>query len=759
MLLRIAQFTTRFPRAILAGALVVALLCGIFGATAAAGLKSGGFVSGDAESIRAAEMLTDNFDGAAPNYILLVESPDGVDADQVRARALQIIDVLKARPDTAGVQSYWTAPSPAVASALRSTDGESGLIAVNFEGDETQIQDAASELSGQVTGSADGVTVRAGGTAATFHEVNDQITHDLAVAEAAAIPLTLIVLVLVFGSLIAASLPLLVGLFAIAATLAILKLFTLFTDVSIYAMNLTTALGLALAIDYSLFIVSRFREELAAGRDPRAATVRALQTAGRTVLFSAVTVALSLSAMLVFDLYFLRSFAYSGVAVVVAAAVASIVVLPAALVLLGHRVNSLDLRAPILRLFGREPAPLGAMVPEQTGWYRLVKRVMRAAVPVAVAIVALMLALGSPFLSVKFGYPDERVLPTSASSRQVGDEVRAEFPRADPGGNTTIVLDGYRDDRGIGEYAARLSEIDGVTAVLADSGVYVSGNRLAPTPPGMSNQTGTYLTVTSSLDPFSPAGRDQLDALRAVDTPAPALFGGSAAVNEDSLEALADKLPLAGLLIVLSTFVVLFLFTGSLVLPLKALLLNTLSLTAAFGAMVWIFQEGHLEGLLGFTAVGYLVPTMPILMFCLAFGLSMDYEVFLLSRIREEWLRRRAGRTGSEHAEADNTEAVAIGVARTGRIFTAAAVLMAIVIGALTTSKVSFIQLMGLGLTLTVLADATLIRALLVPALMKLLGPLNWWAPKPLARLHDRIGFTEEPVDTAAAGAAPPVRV
>ncbi|GGL34208.1 MMPL family transporter [Nocardia jinanensis] len=759
MLIRIAQFTTRFPRAILIGALAVALLCGIFGATAASGLKSGGFVSEDAESIRAAQMLTDNFDGAAPNYILLVESPDGVDADQVRSRALQIIDVLRARPDTAGLQSYWTAPSPAVASALRSTDGESGLIAVDFEGDETQIQEAAGELSGQVTGTADGVTVRAGGTAATFHEVNNQITHDLAVAETAAIPLTLVVLVLVFGSLIAASLPLIVGLFAIAATLAILKLFTLFTDVSIYAMNLTTALGLALAIDYSLFIVSRFREELAAGLDPRAATGRALQTAGRTVLFSAVTVALSLSAMLVFDLYFLRSFAYSGVAVVVAAAVASIVVLPAALVLLGHRVNALDLRAPILRLFGREPAPLGALVPEQTGWYRLVKRVMRAAVPVAVVIVALLLALGSPFLSVKFGYPDERVLPNSASSRQVGNEIRAEFPRADPGGNTAIVLDGYRDGRGVGEYAARLSEVDGVNAVLSSSGVYVSGNRLAPTPPGMSNDTGTYLTVTSSLDPFSPAGGDQLDALRAVDAPAPPVFGGSAAVNEDSLGALADRLPLAGLLIVLSTFVVLFLFTGSLVLPLKALLLNTLSLTAAFGAMVWIFQEGHLEGLLGFTAVGYLVPTMPILMFCLAFGLSMDYEVFLLSRIREEWLRRRAGRTGSEHAEEDNTESVAIGVARTGRIFTAAAVLMAIVIGALTTSKVSFIQLMGLGLTLTVLADATLIRALLVPALMKLLGPLNWWAPKPLARLHDRIGFSEEPAEASAPTAEPPVRV
>ncbi|MEU1985150.1 MMPL family transporter [Nocardia sp. NPDC019395] len=758
MLIRIAQFVTRFPRAILAGTLVVALLCGAFGAGAASGLKSGGFVSSDAESTRATELLADNFEGAAPNYTLLVESPDGVDGEAVRARALQIVDTIRAHEDAREVQSYWTAPSPAVASALRSTDGKSALIAVHLDGDETQMQEVAGELNPQVTGTADGITVRAGGVAATFNEVNGQITHDLAVAEAAAIPLTLVVLILVFGSLIAASLPLLVGLFAIAATLAILRLFTLFTDVSIYAMNLTTALGLALAIDYSLFIVSRFREELAAGLDPRAATVRALQTAGRTVLFSALTVALSLSAMLVFDLYFLRSFAYSGVAVVVAAAAASVVVLPAALVLLGHRVNSLDLRAPLLRLFGREPAPLGAMVPERTGWYRLVLRVMRFAVPVSLVIVALLLALGSPFLGVKFGYPDERVLPTSADSRYVGDEIRAEFPRADPGGNTTIVLDGYHDENAVAGYAARLSEVGDVTGVLSSAGVYVSGNRLASSPPGMANDTGTYLTVNSSLDPFSPAGGDQLENLRSVPAPSHTVFAGAAATNDDSLDALAARLPLAALLIVLTTFVVLFLFTGSLILPLKALLLNTLSLSAAFGAMVWIFQEGHLEGLLGFTAVGYLVPTMPILMFCLAFGLSMDYEVFLLSRVREEWLRRRAGRTGNEFAAEDNTQSVAIGVARTGRIFTAAAVLMAIVIGALTTSKVSFIQMMGLGLTLTVLVDATIIRALLVPALMRLLGPLNWWAPKSLARLHARFGLSEE-TEQRPAAAEPPVRV
>ncbi|MEV0298831.1 MMPL family transporter [Nocardia sp. NPDC050710] len=732
MLTRIAQLATGRPRTVLAAAFLLLLLCGIFGATAAGHLKSGGFTSDDAESSRVNQLIADNFDGAAPNFVLLVESGAGADSAASRAAGSALVDTLRARPDVRGVQSYWTAP-PTLAPALRGTDGKSALILAYLTGDETDIQETAGELADQLTGTTDGVTVRQGGIAAIYHDVNAQTTRDLAVAESVAIPLSMIVLVLVFGSVVAAVLPLAIGLFAIAVTLAILRLFTLFTDVSIYALNLTTAMGLALAIDYALFIVSRYREELGNGLDPVAAAIRAVQTAGRTVLFSALTVALSMAVLSVFNLYFLKSFAYTGVAVVAAAAAAAIIILPAALVLLGHRVNSADLRVPLRRLFGR-PAPTGPVPPEQSGWHRLVLVVMRHAAPVAVVIIAVLLALGAPFLSVKFGYPDDRVLPTSAPAHQVGDTLRAEFPQADPASVTTVVLDGYRGDTAtLGAYASRLSGIDGVPGVLSAAGIYVDGQRVAPAPPGMSNSTGTYIRVATRFDPYSSAGQDQLREIRDVPAPAPALYGGAAAVNADSLGALGARLPLALALIALTTFVVLFLFTGSVVLPIKALLLNTLSLAAAFGAMVWIFQDGHLSGLLGFTAVGHLVPTMPILMFCLAFGLSMDYEVFLLSRIREEWL-----------ATHDNTRAVAIGVARTGRIFTAAALLMAIVMGAMITSKVSFMQMMGLGLTLTVLADATIIRGLLAPALMRLLGPLNWWAPKPLARLHARIGLSEE---------------
>ncbi|GAJ80528.1 hypothetical protein NBRGN_027_01850 [Nocardia brasiliensis NBRC 14402] len=572
-----------------------------------------------------------------------------------------------------------------------------------------------------------------------------------------AIPISLIVLILVFGSVIAAALPLTVGIFAILATLAILRMFTLITDVSIYALNMTTAMGLALAIDYSLFIVSRYREELANGLDPVRATIRAVQTAGRTVLYSALTVALSMSVLSIFDIYFLRSFAYAGVAVVVAAAAAAIVILPAALVLLGPRVNALDVRIPLRRMFGRPaPDPLKVQRPEQSWWYRAVTWVTRRSVPVALLLVVLFLALGSPFLSVKFGYPDDRVLPTSAASRQVGDVLRAEFPAANSGNNTTIVLDGYHSGPGpIGEYAKGLSRVDGVSAVLSSAGIYIKGARMASGPPGMANDTGEYVSVATRPDPFSPAGKAQLLALRDVPAPSPTLFGGAAAVNADALDSLSKRMVPAVALIALATFVVLFLFTGSVLLPLKAIALNTLSMAAAFGAMVWIFQDGHLADLLGFTAVGYLTPTTPILMFCVAFGMSMDYEVFLLSRIREEWLASGRVVDGVVVRTAeDNVHALAVGIARTGRIYTAAAVLMAIVIGAMITSKVSFIQLMGLGLTLTVLADATLIRTMLAPALMKLMGTANWWAPKPLARLHARIGLREEsdPTEPVLAG-------
>ncbi|MET8875757.1 MMPL family transporter [Nocardia sp. NPDC004604] len=736
MLVWIAHLATRHPRTILLAAALLAVLCGAFGASVTAHMKTGGFTSSDAESSRAAELIADNFGGAEPNLILLVRDNAGADSPAAKAAGTKVVDTLRSRGDVIGIQSYWSTPQP-LSTALRSKDGKSALVIGYITGGETTAQKVAGEIAEQVVGSNDGVSIAQGGLSSIYHDVNGQITHDLAVAEGVAIPLSFIVLILVFGSLVAAFLPLAVGIFAILTTLAILRTLTVFTDVSIFALNMTTALGLALAIDYSLFIVSRYREELGNGLDVEAAVVRAVQTAGRTVLYSALTVALSVAALGVFNLYFLKSFAYAGVAVVAAAAAASILILPAVLMLLGHRVNAGDLRKPLGRLLGRTPR--ADLAPEQTFWYRTVQRVMRNAAPVAIVIIVLLLAVGSPFLGVKFGYPDDRVLNTgaSATSRTVGDALRSDF-QANTATNVTVVLDGYHGNpAAIGDYAAELSKVPGVAGALSGVGVYSGGSKVSAGPPQMINDTGAFLTVATTVDPFTAAGKTQLAQLRNVPSPGPALFAGAAAVNIDALDALGARLPVAGALIVLATFVVLFLFTGSLLLPLKALVLNTLSLTAAFGAMVWIFQEGHLSAVLGSDATGYLVPTMPILMFCLAFGMSMDYEVFLLSRIREEWLA--SGRTA-----ADSNRAVALGVARTGKIFTAAALLMAIVMAAMVTSKVSFIQMMGLGLTLTVLADATLIRGLLAPALMRMLGTANWWAPAPLARLHAKIGLRED---------------
>ncbi|MFI6364194.1 MMPL family transporter [Nocardia sp. NPDC050630] len=735
MLVRIAHLATRHPKTILLAAALLAVLCGVFGATATSHMKTAGFTPGDAESTQVTQLIADNFGGAEPNLILLVRDESGADSPAAKAAGAKLTDTLRSRGDVIGIQSYWNAPQ-SLSSVLRSKDGKSALVLGYITGEESVAQRTAGAIADEVTGTNDGVSIYQGGLSSIYHDSNEQITHDLAVAESVAIPLSFIVLILVFGSLVAAFLPLAVGIFAILTTLAILRTLTVFTDVSIYALNLTTALGLALAIDYSLFIVSRYREELGNGLDIEAAVVRAVQTAGRTVLYSALTVALSVAALGVFNLYFLKSFAYAGVAVVAAAAAASILILPAVLMLLGHRVNALDLRKPLARLLGRDVHVERA--PEQNFWYRTVQWVMRHAAPVAIAIIVLMLAIGSPFLGVKFGYPDDRVLNAgaSATSRTVGDALRSDF-QSNAATNATVVLDDYHGNpAAIGDYAAALSKVDGVSGVLSGAGLYSRGLKVAPGSPQMTNDTGAFLTVATTVDPFTAAGKTQLDRLRDVPSPGPALFGGAAAINRDSLDALGARLPLAGALIALAAFVVLFLFTGSVLLPLKALALNTLSLTAAFGAMVWIFQNGHLSSVFGNEATGYLVPTMPILMFCLAFGMSMDYEVFLLSRIREEWLA--SGRTA-----ADNTRAVALGVARTGRIFTAAALLMAIVMAAMVTSKVSFIQMTGLGLTLTVLADATLIRGLLAPALMRLLGTANWWAPAPLAKLHAKIGLSE----------------
>ncbi|BCP03848.1 MMPL family transporter [Mycobacterium paraintracellulare] len=737
MLQKIARVAIAAPRRIIAIGVLVFIAAAVFGVPVAKSLSPGGFQDPDSESARAIAVLTDKFGQSGQQMLILVTAPGGTNSEQARAVGTDLVHQLQGSPLVYNVSSPWTGAAPA---DLVSRDGKSGLIVVNLKGGENFVQNNAQTLSDQFVHDRDGVTVRAGGAAMQYAQINKQNQDDLLVMEMIALPLSFVVLIWVFGGLLAAALPMALGALAVVGSMSVLRLITFTTEVSIFALNLSTALGLALAIDYTLLIVSRYRDELAEGHDRDQALIRTMATSGRTVLFSAVTVALSMSATVAFPMYFLKSFAYAGVATVAFVATASIVITPAAIVLLGDRLDAFNVRRFLRRMLRRpEPAPKPV---EQLFWYRSSKFVMRRWAPVGLAVVGLLLLLGLPFFSVKWGFPDDRVLPRSASAHQVGDRLRNDFADDSATSVPVVVPDASGLNPGdFDSYAAALSRVPDVAAVSAPGGTFTGGNRVGP-PAGATGlaQGSAFLTVSSTAPLFSAANDAQLARLH--DVPGPAgravEMGGVAQVNRDSVDAVTERLPLVLGLMAAITFVLLFLLTGSVLLPIKALACNFLSLTAAFGALVWIFQDGHL-GALGTTPSGTLVANMPVLLFCIAFGLSMDYEVFLLSRIREYWLASGT----PKQAHAANDESVALGVARTGRVITAAALVMSMSFAALIAAHVSFMRMFGLGLVLAVFADATLVRMVVVPAFMHVMGRWNWWAPRPLAWLHDRFGISE----------------
>ncbi len=672
--------------------------------------------------------LTDTFGRGDLQLVFAVTGP----REQAEPVGRRLVDRLESDPNVVRAVSAWTAPEQAAA-ALVSRDGQTGLVVAELTGGEERAPRSAQQIVDEVEpailpGYPD-VTVRAGGSAMVYSQINAQTQRDVVVMEAIALPLSFLVLVWVFKGLLAAAVPVAVGALAIVGSMAVLRLVALGTDVSIFALNLTTALGLALAIDYTLLIVSRFRDEVAAGAPREQALLTTMVTAGRTVLFSALTVALSMAAMVLFPMYFLKSFAYAGVATVALCAAAAVLVTPAAIMLLGDRLDTLDVR----RVVRRRPDPVDA---HERFWYRSTKFVTRRAVLVALAGTVLLVALGLPFLRVSWGLPDERVLPRSASAYQVGELVRTAFPDNAEASLTVVVPDADGlTAQDYERYGAAASRIGGVTTVSAPPGIYADGRRVGPPSEAAGTGAGAaFLTVGSTAALFTEASQRQLDALRALPGPGgrEVAITGIAQVNRDSVAAIEQRLPVVLGVIAAITLVLLFVLTGSVVLPIKALILNMLSLTAAFGALVWIFQEGHL-GAFGTTPTGALVANMPVLLFCIAFGLSMDYEVFIIARIREFWLA--SGRT-----RADNDESVALGLAHTGRVVTAAALIMSISFGALIAAQVSFMRMFGLGLTLAVLVDATLVRMGLLPAYMRLMGRWNWWAPPVLSRLVSRPG-------------------
>ena len=734
MLGTLGRFVVRRRVAVLVVALLGMFVAGALGGGVAKHLSGGGFEDLGAESSQAKKVLEQSFGTRNPNVVLLVTTA-AVDSGAATAAGIALTKELAAEPGVTQAVSYWTLGSPP---PLRSNDGTQALVLATIAGDDDQVAERIKDISPRYT-RPDGtvLTVAVGGFAEVFRQVSTQIEHDLVRAEMISLPIILILLVLVFGSVVAASLPLGIGALAVTGTFLVLRVLASFTQVSIFALNLTTAMGMGLAIDYSLFVVSRYREELRAGLLPADAIVRTVRTAGRTVIFSSLTVAVSLAAMLVFPLSFLRSFAYAGIAVVALAAVGAVVVLPALLAVLGRRVDTWVLwRRPVK--------------PEGTGfWHRVALAVMHRPVAVASAVVLVLLFLGAPFLNIAFGLPDDRNLPASASSRQVQDAIRTNFTSNEASALSVVAPGSSPSAADIERYAVDLSRTPGAARVDARTGSYIDGAQVAPPNEAsarFAGQDGTWFSVVPAVEPYSEAGETLVKAVRDVPSPFAVQVAGASAELVDSKASLFGRMPLALSLIALVTFVALFLMTGGILVPVKAIVVNLLSLSASFGAMVWIFQEGHLSGVLDFTATGTIATTMPILMFCIAFGLSMDYEVFLLSRIKEEY-----------DVSGDNVSSVAIGLERTGRIVTAAAALLAVVFLAFATSQVTFIKLFGLGLALAVILDATLIRAALVPAFMRLAGDANWWAPAPLRRLHAKFGISESAGEEApAAGPVAP---
>jgi RND superfamily putative drug exporter len=738
MLQRIARLAISAPRRTLAVAALLMVAAGIFGIPVAKSLSASGFQDPNSQSSHAAMILTDKFGQGDLQLLFVISAPGGVTGPAARAVGTQIADKLSHSEHVTSVASAWTTPAAAAAS-LVSKDGRSGLIVAGIGGGDTNAQKYADALSEKFGYDRNGVIVRSGGVAMVNAQITDQAQRDVLVMEAIAVPLSFIVLVWVFGGLFTAALPVAIGGMSILGALAVLRLIAFTTDVSIFALNLSTALGLALAIDYTLLIVSRFRDEIARGATRDDALVVTMATAGRTVLFSATTVALSMVAMILFPMHFLKSFGYAGIATVSFTAIAAVVMTPAAIVLLGERLNALNVRK-LLRRSRRRPGPSHRSAEPQF-WYRSTKFVMSRALPIGLAVVALLVLAGTPFLGVRWGFPDDRVLPASASARQVGDQLRSDFVNDSATAVSVVIpdIDGVSNAELAG-YAADLSRVPDVSAVSSPVGTFVSGALAGPPSAATGKAQGSaFLTVRSTAPLFSETSEAQLRRLH--DIPGPdgraVEVGGTAQTNRDSVNAITSRLPLVLGLIALITFGLLFLLTGSVVMPLKALVLNVLSLTAAFGAMAWIFQDHHLGGL-GTTSTGTLVANMPVLLFCVAFGLSMDYEVFVVSRIREFWLA--SGRT-----RADNDESVALGIARTGRVVTAAALVMSISFAALIAAHVSFMRMFGVGLTLAVVVDATVVRMVLLPAFMRALGTWCWWAPESLARLHQRFGISEGP--------------
>lgn len=710
MIERWGGFVARRAVVVLLAGILLTLAAGAYGTGVFDSLSQGGFDDKSSESARELTAEQDTFGNKSVDVVAIYSSDD-LTADDPEFRQ-DVRDVVAGIPagTVASVVPYYRAPD----AGLVSEDGHSAQVLISLAGSsQDEFLDNYDEL--EPTLHADGLETQLAGSFAVYSDVNRITSEDLARAETISMPIVIILALLIFGGLVAATMPAIVGVVAMLGALAVVRLLTSFTEVSVFAVNVISLLGIGLAIDYALFMISRFREEIAqlpADQEDAASVAirRTMATAGRTVMFSGLTVAAALSSLLIFPQAFLRSMGYGGIAAVLVAMLAALTVLPATLRLLGRRVDA-------GRLPWRRHRP-AAGADEHGRWARLARGVMRRPVTVIVVTVAVLLVVASPFLGARWGSVDYRVLPEDAPAHQAAQKLTDDFG---PETSTASLLLRGASKADVTAYTQQVEQVDGIVSVQ---------------PVDQQGDT-TLMRATWRGNSQTGQSQDVVEALRRIE-PAhgSVLVGGVTANTVDLIDSVGSHLPWMGLIVLVVMLALLFLAFGSVVLPVKAVVMNLVSITASFGVVTWIFSDGHLADQLGFVAQGYLDATNPILMLAILFGLSMDYEVFLLSRIREQWDRTH-----------DNDLAVVTGVQKTGRIITSAAVLLAVVIGAFGLSGIVFMKMLGIGMLIALLIDATVVRAVLVPATMKLLGRWNWYAPGPMRRWWERHGFREEGPD------------
>ena len=692
---KLGHVIVRRRKAMVVFFIVSVLTAGTIGTMIFSRLDSGGYSNPNSDSYQVYTYLNKNLKIADPNVVVVVDSGNLAITDPTIVAKAQALEAEMAKaPGVTSVVSYWSTGGE---KTLGATDGKAAYILVYGGGEAftPESQEMGAYFQKNFDGKRDGLTIYSGGVGVVGNAINKKIADDLKIAEAVSIPLTFILLVLVFGAMAASAMPLLVGVSAILGAFFLLYLISLFTSVSVYALNLTTGLGLGLGIDYALLIVNRFREELHRGKNVEDSIVATMASAGKTVFYSGLTVLVTLFSLTFFPLPFLKSFGYAGVSVVAIAVAGALFGLPPILAMLGKKVDKGTVRK-------------SAITHKDEGrWAQTARLVMKR--PVAVVLLSLVILgiLAAPIKDIAFSQGDARILPAS-NPAAVATAIQESRFESNIATIDIIVLDGANKKNEISSYIEKVKQVNGIVSVAAPR---VIGNDI-------------QITAYESMLPRSPEAQQLINNLRELPSPTGTLIGGVAADYTDTQNGISQTLPLALGWIAISVLILLFVFTGSIILPIKAVLLNVMSLAATMGALTWIFVGGHLQWLVGsFTVTGSLDTSIVILIFVVVFGLSMDYELFLLSRIREEHLLGKS-----------NIESVAIGLQRSARIITAAAVLLAVVFAAFVTSGVTSIKMMGFGVAFAVVLDATLIRALLVPALMRLLGERNWWAPKAMQR-------------------------